>query len=316
MKQRWAGWLTALLVLGALVLVVRVFRQLSLADAIESVHRLTVHDIALTALCAAGSYLCLTGFDYLGVRYAGHRLPYRQVALTSFVSLSIGHTIGLSPLSSGAVRYRFYTQRGLDAVAVAKVIAFSALTVALGELSLAAVALIGNPSTAARILDIAPATARLLGAGCLGAVAVYVLATIVLRRAVRIGGVAVGLPSWRLALGQIVVGAANYALVAAALTCSIAPAGHIGYASVATAYIIANLAALVSHVPGGLGVIEAVVVTLFPGVGVIGGLVAFRVIYFFIPFALGTLIFSAIELQSWMRRRGRLATRPATDSAG
>src|SRR5258706_6189152 len=145
MMRRWMPWLSALLVLGALVLVAGVLRQFSWAQVAQSLHRLSASNLALAVLFTAGSYLALTGFDYLGLRYAGRRLPYRLVALASFTSLSIGHTVGLSPLSSGAVRYRFYARYGLSPGAVANVILFSAATVALGELGLAAIALLANP---------------------------------------------------------------------------------------------------------------------------------------------------------------------------
>lgn len=315
MMRRWTRWLTVLVVLVALALVARVFQQFSIHDAVASLHRLSIRDLALGGLFAAASYASLTAFDYMGVRYAGHRLPYGQVALASFVSLSIGHTVGLAPLSSGAVRYRFYSQRGLDAGAVARVIMFSAVTVGLGELSLAAGALIGRPDMAAGILDLDPLTARLIGVGSLALVIAYLVAALGVRRTIRLGRVSFKLPSWRLALGQVLVGSVNYVFVAAALSHSLGAASHLGYGSVATAYIIANVAALMSHVPGGLGVIEAVIVSLFPDARVLGGLLAFRVIYFFVPFLLGVATFSAVELQSWMHRRTEGGGRPATDSA-
>ena len=67
---------------------------------------------------AAASYVCLTGFDALGVRYAGRPLAYGRVALASFTALSIGHNLGFAALSSGAVRYRFYRRWGLTGPAV------------------------------------------------------------------------------------------------------------------------------------------------------------------------------------------------------
>jgi uncharacterized membrane protein YbhN (UPF0104 family) len=216
MMRRWMPWLSALLVLGALVLVAGVLRQFSWAEVAQSLHRLSAANLALAGLFTAGSYLALTGFDYLGVRYAGRRLPYRLVALASFSSLSIGHTVGLSPLSSGAVRYRFYARYGLTPGAVAKVILFSATTVALGELGLATIALLANATLAARILGIDPGTARLLGVGGIALLAVYVVLAATTRPSITIRRWSFGCPDWRLALGQIAVGVLNYALVAAA----------------------------------------------------------------------------------------------------
>lgn len=318
MMRRVMPWVTAALIAGALVLVIRVLHQFSLPQVIESLQRLNGRGLAFGLLFTAGSYLSLTAFDYLGLRYAGHRLPYRQVALASFVSLSIGHTLGLAPLSSGAIRYRFYSRLGLDALAVAKVIVFSGVTVALGELSLAAAAALFDAELAGRIIGIDQDAARLLGVGCVALLALYMALSIVARPALSVGRLRFAWPSWRLAIAQIAAGCVNYMMVAAALEHTIAPAGELDYFTVAAAYILANLAALASHVPGGLGVIEAVIVTVLPGAQVIGGLVAFRVIYFLIPFTFGTLLFIAVEARAWLRRRraARVRSRPATDLAG
>lgn len=315
--RRWLPWLVALLVLGALALVANVLRQFSLDDVGAALRRLSAANLALAALCTAGSYLALTGFDYLGVRYAGGRLPWRRVALASFTSLSIGHTVGLSALSSGAVRYRFYSRYGLGPAAVAKVILFSAATVALGELALASLALLINAELAARILGTDPATTRLLGVAGIGVLAGYVALAATIRPSITIRSWRFEWPHWRLAVGQIAVGGTNYLLVAAAVKAAIGPVPGLDYATVATAYVLANLTALMSHVPGGLGVIEAVIVTLLPGAPVIGGLIAFRVIYFLVPLALGASLLIGVEVRLWMRRRNAAAVRPgtATDTA-
>jgi uncharacterized membrane protein YbhN (UPF0104 family) len=73
----------------------------------------------------------------------------------------------------------------------------------------------------------------------------------------------------------------------------------VDYLTVAAAYILANLAGIASHAPGGLGVIEAVFVVLFPNTDIIGPLIAFRVVYFLCPLGGGIVLFGASEL--WQR---------------
>jgi uncharacterized membrane protein YbhN (UPF0104 family) len=82
------------------------------------------------------------------------------------------------------------------------------------------------------------------------------------------------------------------------------PASDIGYFVVATVYVLANVASIFSHVPGGLGVLEAVVIHLMPQAAVIGALVVFRVIYFLVPFAIGAALFAAYELAQRRRASG------------
>jgi uncharacterized membrane protein YbhN (UPF0104 family) len=104
------------------------------------------------------------------------------------------------------------------------------------------------------------------------------------------------MPRLGLALGQVVIGPINFALVAACLYQAIAAAADVGYFGMASVYVIANVTALISHVPGGLGIIESVVAFLLPQADLIGALVAFRFIYFLLPLALGSGLFVVSEI--------------------
>ena len=104
------------------------------------------------------------------------------------------------------------------------------------------------------------------------------------------------MPPLRLAIAQLVIGPANFACVAACLHQALASAGDVPYLAVASVYVIANVTSLISHVPGGLGVIESVVTYLLPGTEVIGALIVFRVVYFLVPLAIGSMLFAVTEL--------------------
>ena len=75
-----------------------------------------------------------------------------------------------------------------------------------------------------------------------------------------------------------------------------APVCLVHEAGVASVYVMANVATLISHVPGGLGVIESVVLMLLPGTSMLGALIVFRVVYFIIPLALGSMLLALTEL--------------------
>ena len=108
----------------AAFLVHRALQQYGMSEILEFAGRRSrSRHLALGAAFTAGSFLCLTGSDTLAVRYTGRDLPYRKIALASFTSLSIGHTVGLAALSSGAVRYRFYTGWGLSPGDVGRIVA-------------------------------------------------------------------------------------------------------------------------------------------------------------------------------------------------
>ncbi len=126
----------------AVVLVYRSLGRYSVDEIEESVRSIAGIRLASAFLFVILSYLCLSGFDALAVRYAGKPLPYTSTALASFTALSIGHNVGLAALSSGAVRYRFYTRWGLNGEDVAKVIIFCGFTVGLCLATLAGLALL------------------------------------------------------------------------------------------------------------------------------------------------------------------------------
>ena len=272
----------------------RAFHKYSWSDIAASVTLIPTFNLILAAIYVAGSYLCLTGFDTLAVRYVGRSLPYRRISLTSFVSLSISHTIGLSPLSSGALRYRFYSGFGLTGVDVGKIILFCAVTVGLGLMSLGGVALIWKPDLSLGLLGLTPAVARIAGLLCLALVSAYVLLAWKLRWPLTLRGHEFFLPRPGIALAQIVVGTANFAFVAAALQSLLTKSAS--YSETVTAYVLGNAAGLLTHIPAGLGVFEFVITSLVTHGNVIGALIAFRLMYFLIPLLLGSTLFAAAEL--------------------
>ncbi|NNM72315.1 UPF0104 family protein [Enterovirga sp. DB1703] len=288
-------------------LIHRGLSRYTVEDITASLRAIPVSNLALAALFAAASYLCLTGFDWLALRYVGKPLPYPRAALASFVSLSLGHSIGFAGLSSGAFRYRYYSRWGLSAGDVAKVVIFCGATVGTGLLVLGAAALLLKPDIPASFTGLAHGTVRLVGAGCLALACLYLLLAAKFRRGIVIRGWRVEMPPLRLALAQTALGTVNFALVAACLGAAVSAASEARYLDVATAYVTGNVMTLLTHVPGGLGVIETAVMYLLPGTSLIGPLIAFRVIYFLVPLAIGSLVFVIAEVA--FRRSGAASDR-------
>lgn len=305
-RWRWLGpALAVALVTLAAFLLYRTLSRYSAAEIVESVTSIPPGRLALGGLFAAASYLCLTGFDFLALHYVGRKLPYPKVALASFCSLSLGHNIGFAALSSGAIRYRFYSRWGVSGGDIAKIIVFCGLTVGLGLAILGALALLLRSDLAAKMTGLSQAALVGIAVATLAAVAVYVALAAYVRKPLRIRGWSIEMPPLRLALAQIVIGPLNFACVAACLYHALAGLAEVSYLAVAAVYVTANLTALISHVPGGLGVIETVVLYLLPGAKVIGALVAFRVIYFLIPLAIGAPLFGLCELVLEKRKLAR-----------
>jgi uncharacterized membrane protein YbhN (UPF0104 family) len=296
----------------AAVLVYHSFRRYTFSQIEQSVFSIPGFRLIAAFGFVILSYVCLSLFDTLAVRYAGKPLAYRRTALASFTSLSIGHNIGMAALSSGTVRYRFYSRWGLTGEDVAKVILFCGVTVGLGLATLGGFALLLDLAGADDLLGLDSGQRMTIGIVCLGIPAFYLAICATVRRPLPIRSWRFVPPSVPLALGQILVGTLNFVCVSAALYQLLAAFTEAGFLDVATAYVTANLGALISHVPGGLGVLEAVMLNVLPvadngaasnGTAAIGALIAFRVLYFLIPLSIGvpTLLVS----EAYYRRRRR-----------
>lgn len=286
----------------AVFLVYRSLGRYTLDEIEESVQSIAGFRLASAFFFVILSYLCLGGFDALAVRYAGKPLLFRQTSLASFTALSIGHTVGLAALSSGAVRYRFYTRWGLTGEDIAKVIVFCGVTVGLGLGTLAGLALILQQGDAADLLGL-DGTARLMvGLLCLTGPAAYLLICAFVRRPLVVRNWRFEPPAMPLAIGQIAIGTLNFACVGASIQQLLATFTDAGYLDVATAYVTANIAALISHVPGGLGVLEATMLGILPTSASIGALVAFRVLYYFVPLTVG--VPTLLVTEAYYRHRG------------
>ena len=282
------------------------FREYSVADIVQSVEAIPTSNM-LTALgFAAASYLCLTGFDWTGVHYVRNDLAYPKVALASFLSLSIGQSVGLAGLSSGALRYRYYAHWGMSAEEVTKIVLLSGVTVGLGMAVLSGVVLILNPADAAKVLRLREGAILGIGTASLLAVASYLALAAFVRAPLKIRKWTFRMPTLRIAIAQAVIGAVNFALVSACLREVMAATADVSYLKAATAFVLANLAILITHAPGGLGVLEATVRHVMGEDASIGSLVAFRVIYFFIPLAIG-LPLSLIVEAIFRARKAKLA---------
>jgi uncharacterized membrane protein YbhN (UPF0104 family) len=305
--RRWIGPLMAAVVTCLVAIVIyRILNEYRWSDIQQAMAAVSSERILRGAMFAAASYFCLTWFDWLALRCIGRPLPYRQAALASFCSLSLGHNVGFAGLSSGAVRYRFYARWGLALEDVAKLVIFCGITVAMGLATVAGVSLLLNPAFVVSFSSIGPSVAQWGGLLLLMLPASYIGLTC-LRKTLSLFGWTVRLPSTRLAVAQAGIGTLNYLCVAGCLYQLLGGAGAVAYVDVAAAYVLANTGVIASHVPGGLGVLESIVLSLLPGASVLAALLLFRVVYYLTPLALGLTLLGLSEIalkprQDWPAR--------------
>ncbi len=297
--------LIKLIFLGTLILagylLTKVFHQYSMADIIASIGEIPAERLLKSGAFAAASYLCLTGFDWLGLRYAGKPLAYHRAAIASFTALSIGHSLGMAALSSGAVRYRFYRRWGLNSEEIAKVVLLCGVTVGLGLIALSAITLLANPVDAGKALGLDLKSTLLLGLGCAAVAIVYLILSATAKKPLTIWRWHFHMPGLSIAIAQMFLGTLNFVFVSACLHQLISAHTQVSLLSATTAFVLANIAVILTHVPGGLGILEATVSHILPGDASVGALVAFRAIYFLLPLVFGVIGLTVAELS--LRRR-------------
>ena len=274
--------------------------------------------IALAALCVTGAFCTLTFYDFFALRTIGKKqVPYRIAALSSFTSYTIGHNIGATVFTGGAIRFRIYSDYGLNAIDVAKICFISGLTFWLGNTFVLGLGMAWHPEAASAMDLLPPAINRMIALGGLVAIAAYLvwISTGNGRRELGQHGWKVVLPSARLTLLQIAIGVIDLGFCALAFYLLMPVHPDIDFVSVAVVFILATLLGFASHAPGSLGVFDAAVLVALPQFTrehLLATLLLYRVLYFLIPFAIAVAIMGTRELwlnvvRPWQERERRKA---------
>jgi uncharacterized membrane protein YbhN (UPF0104 family) len=286
--------------------------------------RSLVRALGLTAL----SYLVLTGYDTLALRYIRRPLSYGKTAVASFIGYAFSHNLGLSLLTGGSVRYRLYSAWGLTAAEVTSVVAFCGLTFWLGFLTLGGAIFALAPPAIPEALRLPVTSARPLGIVFLLLAAGYGSWTLLRKRPLTIRGWELPVPSGRLLLSQVAVSSLDWALAGSVVYTLLPRAAAPSYPAFLGIYLLAMIAGVASQVPAGLGVFEGVMLLLLPRAApasaILGSLLAFRMIYNFLPLAVATALLGSYEVFTFTTfggfrlrssgRRGRSRPSPTSGS--
>ena len=289
---------------GALLVLHRELAALHYHELTRDLFAMPGRRLALAVLLTAANYVVLTGYDLAAVSWAGLALARRRVVAVSLISYAISNSVGLGMLSGASVRYRFYTRWGVAAADLSRVVLFYVTTFWLGLLALGGLSLALAPPPALAALPGGHAAARALGALLLLVTAAYAVVASTRRRPLRLFRLDLPMPGPRATAIQFALSGARLAARGQRVVDAPAP-GQVGFLSFAGAFLIAQLAGVASHVPGGLGVFEtALVILCKPAIPVgvlVPVLVAYRAVYYLLPFVIAVGALLADEL--WQRRR-------------
>jgi uncharacterized membrane protein YbhN (UPF0104 family) len=226
-------------------------------------------------------------------------VPYRIAALAGFTSYSVGHNVGASVFTGGAVRYRVYSAWGLNAVEVAKLCFIAGLTFWLGNATVLGLGIAYVPEAASAINQLPAWLNRLLALVTLAILALYVAWVWTGQRVVGRDGWQVTLPGGPLTVLQIGIGIVDLTFCALAMYVLLPDEPHIGFVTLAVIFVSATLLGFASHSPGGLGVFDAAMLVAlwqYHRADLLAGLLLFRLLYYIIPFALSLLILGLREI--------------------
>lgn len=296
------------LLLMALWLLHRELATIHFADVRQALGQVSAGGLLLAALGTAGSYLALTGYDALALRHLGRALPYARVALTAFIATTVGHNLGMAVLSAGAVRLRLYTAAGLAATDVAGVATLVGLTFGVGVMFVSGLVLLVEPAVAGRLLHLPDGSGRGVGVVLIILSAGYVGAGLLRRAPFRVGNWLWRLPRPRIAAAQLGLAAIDLTCAASAVFWLLPPDASVSFPIFLGAYVLAVVAGIVSHVPGGLGVFETVMLLALPEVpreSLLAAILAYRGIYYLAPLALAALLSAGMMVRGRQERLSR-----------
>jgi phosphatidylglycerol lysyltransferase len=309
-RRRWtegAAAIAGLILFFAALEVLRIeLRTVTRAQLMDDVLRVRRPALALAAALTVLNYLVLTGYDLVAFVYIGKRLPRARVMLTSFLAFAISNNVSFAMLSGASVRYRFYSRWGISAADLSRIVFSYTVTFWLGLFALGGVSLLAMPRS---FIGPLPASrfATTAGTILLAIPVAFLLTTVVRRSPLRLRRLTIDLPTPRVATAQFVLSMTDWALAGAVLYVLL-PRSELTFLTFMAVFLISILLGVVSHVPGGLGVFEGLMVLLLEPYLTSGqllpALVVYRAIYFLLPLTAALLFLVGDEIH---QRRTQVA---------
>ncbi|HEY3699721.1 MAG TPA: bifunctional lysylphosphatidylglycerol flippase/synthetase MprF [Spongiibacteraceae bacterium] len=248
--------------------------------------------LAAFALMLCG-YAVLTIYDWLALEYAGQRLPYAKVGMVSFLSYAISNNVGHALISGGSMRYRLYSSWGLSVAAIARALLFLSVTYLIGTAFLLLCSYLALPSHVVLTDKLPAQSIDFIVAIISLALVAWWTAVLFWQGDIHIGGFTLRLPEPYLALRQMLIGVVDLLLASLVLYVPLTAQIDLPYTAFLVLFLLAQLTGLASQVPGGIGVFEGSFLFLigarFPAAHVLAALIAYRIIYYFLPLACAAL---------------------------
>jgi glycosyltransferase 2 family protein len=284
-------------------------RSLSASDIFTSLSAIPAHRWFLAGLSTLVAYGALAWYDRIALLHLNRPLGWGFISIVSFTTYALSHNIGASVFSGAAVRYRAYSTKGLTAAEIGVLVALCSFTFLLGTVMLGGIVLIGEPELISRLFDVPVWPGRVLGFVFLAGVALYILGSLLKFKPLTIGAFSIYYPEPKIVIRQLLAAPLELLGAAGIIYFALPASEGVDFFSVLGAFLGSFSAALLSHAPGGLGVLEFVFLKAVPNIAaadVIAALLVFRLFYLLIPLVFAcfaVLVFERHKLMQALKRR-------------
>jgi glycosyltransferase 2 family protein len=282
-------------------------RGLSLNEFLASFQAISLESWLLAIGSTLVAYAALAAYDRLALDHLGHRISLWFITLCSFTTYALSHNLGASVFSGAVVRYRAYRSKGLTPGEVGVLVAFCSFTFTLGTLMLSAIVLLLRPNIIERFSEFLPIEMSLTTGGLiLALIALYVLGSLVGMRPLRTRWFQLHYPRPSIVLRQLIIAPVELLGAAGIIYFALPEAGNPGYVVILGIFLASFSAALLSHAPGGIGVLEFVFIAALPEMDpadVLAALAIFRLLYLLVPFVLALVVILVFEHSRFLAER-------------
>lgn len=285
------------------------FESVTWSSISESLQRLTPQCLLLAGLATVVSFVALGFYDVLAVETVAPGKVSRWIAgAAGAAAYAVSNFLGFPVLTGGAVRFVIYHAQGLSHGDIGRIIGSTWMALWFAILLVVGLALVLDPEGIALLDYIPDAIEQLVGLAILAGLSAFFTWVATGDRSLRIGKLEMPLPGGRIALGQMLIGFIDLAAAGASLYVLLPANTDVSIGGFAIVYTLAVVVTVVTHAPGGLGVFEATIITglgLQDRADVLASLIAYRFIYYAVPFGLTILGITGGEV---LRHRRRLNT--------
>ena len=288
----------------------RLTKTVHYQDVLDAISRIPTTHLIIATLVVAFGYLILTLYDFIAMRQIGRKIDYPHVALTSFTAYAISHTVGVNLVTASGIRYRNYSRFNLSNNEIANIVWMVSMAFTFGISTLIGASLTSHPEITVQLLSQLDQSwgifenivyVRALGVGILSLIALVIWYAGRQGRHVFIRGWRFDLPPAKIILQQTAIAIVDLGTVALVLYLLLPPSDHISYWAIFSAFIQSMAVGILSHVPGGLGVFEVVMISALPTVDrtqMLAVLLVFRLLYYIAPFLIA--LSALIVYETWL----------------